>query len=1110
MSSHDQEEHPEGAEKGGQTVLLSDVPAEADAFGGHARVAQALANLIEADNGGRTIGLEGGWGAGKSTVVRLLSARLSDDTAVFTFDAWAHEDDPLRRSFLEALIDFVNVRGWLSDEEKWQREADRLARRRRETEQHSDQHLTSNGRWITGSLLFVPVGSAVLNWALGQSKVNPFEAALGALITLAPLLVVGWLLLRSRGKGDPSDDASNGDEHRDHPLSILGESSTVHQKSLTVEDHDPTSVEFEKVFGRLLSDVLEDESRRLVLVLDNLDRVGAETSGRVLATLQTFINLGGRLPVSKRVWVLLPYDREGFKKLWGDATDQQLDKICQARFYVPPVLTADWRAYFKDRIVHAMPARPNSQIDEAVGIAIAAQVDGLWPTGAIQGVSPSPRDMVLLANDVAALELQRPNVELKHLTYYAILRRQRVIDDVGSSLASGQIPTARIASILGNDGADNLAALHFNVSVEQSKQVLLAEPASLALRRGNAEALKELAAYPGFWDVLQTLPYGEWTAGGANDIALAGSALEQADLLGQMPAAVAGSFAAAMRSQDESWGPLTSDAGRGLASLARLTTIDVDPGSILSRFELLGSEEGQGGREGRVRALAGFVEVLGVAEANAHPVPVEAGAEDFVDLCAVVARIDESRAVRQLLQPSASPKDVASVVASWAGEAPKQTRSLETLDVLLAGSALRGAHTQVADAFVAYLQGAPGDASPQSLFAVQVLFRLQSHAPGSSRPIADDGTLLDVFYALQAADESARAAEAAVLYLLVLPDVPEPPAKGNSAAGAAVLREVLEGQGPELVRDAFQRLAVANEADVAYSIAVAAAEVKPAVADAIRVVLQETGASADRLINYWDTISGLVAADELVPLAKGNSAELADRIESSTKLPNQLERLVLEIALEQTDHEWAASVVSSLRTRLESMSQDEWAAALGAGGHEMDLLNLFVLGGVRPALAAEFQEALIGFGKSLVEGETPPLDARYEKLPEVLSADHHRRAVAGKVAGLAIGAGQDLPPAVLRVFGPLLRNSPELLEHEQFVSGLVADSVRARNASAISWCAEVLAEKPELLERRPEDAANITDLVRAAIGDDPPPPDLASLAAAIGVEVPEATESGES
>lgn len=1101
------------AAREGQSILLSDAPAEADAFGGHARVAGALAELIETDDGGRTIGLEGGWGTGKSTVVRLLSDALSKDTRVFTFDAWAHEDDPLRRSFLEALIDFVKSHGWLSREDAWAEEADRLARRRRETEQHSDQHLTSNGRWITGSLFFVPVGSATLNWALGQSRVNPLEVALGALITLTPLLVIGWLLLRSRRPAS-SNEASNSEQHREHPLSILGESSTTHQKSLTIEDNDPTSVEFERVFQRLLSDVLEDESRRLVIVLDNLDRVGAETSARVMATLQTFIGLGARLPESKRMWVLLPYDRNGFQKLWGDATNQQLDKICQARFYVPPVLTADWRAHLKHRLRQAMPSRLQSEVDESVGIAIATQVDGLWPTGANDGVSPSPRDMVLLANDVAALDLQRPDVGLKHLIYYAILRRQRETD-LGASLASGDVPTPRISSVLGPEGPDNLAALHFNVRVDESKQILLAEPASLALRRGDPEGLRELARYPGFWDILQTLPYGEWTSEGGNDFGLAGSALELSALLEEMPTPVAESVGTAMKARDGVWGPLTYEAGRGLAALVRQPAIDVDSVAVLSNFDLLGGESGAQNIEQRVRALLGFVEVLGPEGSEAGSVYVEGAAEVFVEICAVVGRVDKSKALWQMLKSSSSPKDIAAVVAGWAGEAPDQTRSLDTLEVLLASAALPGKPKQVVMPFITYIQGAAADASAPNLLCIEVLFRLGPDATDSVRSIVDDGTLLDMFYGLQTAEQWERAAEAAVLHLGVLPNLPEPPAKGNSAAGAAMLRELLKGEGPTPLQEALKIILEAHGADIAYTIGRSvtdlnpAVDLNPAIADAIRTVLRDVGASPDRLIRDWKIIGQLVARDELVPLVEMNKRELAARIESANDLPRELELILLEISLDQPGDDPAPSVRAALRIRLESMSQEEWTAALSDGGHAVDLLSVLLNGDESPSLAAEFQEALIGLGESIIGGESPPVDERYRRLHESLAEDHHRRAVASKVAEFVIRSGQDLPPTMLTVFGTLLQTSAALLEHPELMSGLVADSVRARNAPAMAWCAEILGGTAGPIERSPDDSENVKDLIRAAAEDGALGPELLNLATAMGVELAEADESSD-
>ena len=71
----------------------------------HEKVAETLFKLITKNSAkGLTIGLEGSWGSGKSTVVSILKDKLNklDDTRYFYFDAWEHEGDPLRRVFLES------------------------------------------------------------------------------------------------------------------------------------------------------------------------------------------------------------------------------------------------------------------------------------------------------------------------------------------------------------------------------------------------------------------------------------------------------------------------------------------------------------------------------------------------------------------------------------------------------------------------------------------------------------------------------------------------------------------------------------------------------------------------------------------------------------------------------------------------------------------------------------------------------------------------------------------------------------------------------------------------------------------------------------------------
>ncbi|MGE6262775.1 P-loop NTPase fold protein [Aeromonas media] len=61
-------------------TLLNECVAQADSYkhGTHQKIADTLHNIIESDNEAITIGLEGEWGTGKSTVVNLLEKNFKN------------------------------------------------------------------------------------------------------------------------------------------------------------------------------------------------------------------------------------------------------------------------------------------------------------------------------------------------------------------------------------------------------------------------------------------------------------------------------------------------------------------------------------------------------------------------------------------------------------------------------------------------------------------------------------------------------------------------------------------------------------------------------------------------------------------------------------------------------------------------------------------------------------------------------------------------------------------------------------------------------------------------------------------------------------------------
>lgn len=181
-----------------RTVLLDDLPADRDAFGPHQRVAHAIADMIREEEGGRAIALIGSWGSGKSTVIRILSNSFRDskNIVLFTFDAWAHRGDPLRRSFLEQLG--RTIRGWATVEaqREWDLAFDQLSRRRDDVETTTRPALSGWGALLAVAMLLVPVGSALLDSGLmGRNRLLGDPRILTAML---PVLIVlaAWLCTR--------------------------------------------------------------------------------------------------------------------------------------------------------------------------------------------------------------------------------------------------------------------------------------------------------------------------------------------------------------------------------------------------------------------------------------------------------------------------------------------------------------------------------------------------------------------------------------------------------------------------------------------------------------------------------------------------------------------------------------------------------------------------------------------------------------------------------------------------------------------------------------------------------------------------------------------------
>lgn len=493
------------------TRLLRDLPVDTDSFGPHERVASAIAEMVANEPGGIAIAVEGSWGSGKSTIVHILDRKTSDD--VFVFDAWAHEDDPLRRVFLESLIDHC----WpnLNDQQKksWMDEKDCLSKRRRSVTTESQPRITRTTALVVAFSSAYPLALIVSAAAFRQESPWAWWQWLAIGYAILPILIglITWFKL---GKKTPSEASKAGLIQ----LWIHKADSTV--KSDSTESSEPTSIEFQSIFVRLMEDYLADADRRLVIVLDNLDRLPHDRAVSLWSTLRVFMDCweSERHNWASRTWLLVPYDRPAVQRLWETDTQEDdnsvdhedefvtppgtpaafLDKTFQIRFEVPPLILADWKEYLFSLLSEAFPDH-SDEAERHFVYRISALV------AEEKGRPPTPRHLKLYVNDIGALRRQfHDQFPLHHLAYYAILRRKDV--PVRNGLLRGRVPETAFVHSLNDDVADHLAAICFNTSdVEKAQDLLLREPILQALQSGEAKQLGDLAQRRGFWPIAESV-----------------------------------------------------------------------------------------------------------------------------------------------------------------------------------------------------------------------------------------------------------------------------------------------------------------------------------------------------------------------------------------------------------------------------------------------------------------------------------------------------------------------------------------------------------------------------------------------------------------------------
>ena len=291
-------------------------------------------------------------------------------------------------------------------------------------------------------------------------------------------------------------------------------------------------IEFKLTFKYILDKVYARRDKlKIVIVIDNIDRIPPDHARSFWATMQTFFAEGGGADPQQglRYWLIAPFSVDALAFVFADSgaaptpsaaktkngssgekdapptaekvTNEAsakarafVDKTFGLAFRVPPPILTNWRDYLLRQLEAAFPDHdPRDRFDVQDLFDIAH-------TGAV--VPITPREMKLFVNGLVTIYLQQADeVSLPAMAAY-LLHRDEI---AGMAIPEELLTPAEYRHIAEVDWRASIAAIHFGVSRADATQILLQEPILAALREGSSDMLQKVEKQPGFYAVLRTL-----------------------------------------------------------------------------------------------------------------------------------------------------------------------------------------------------------------------------------------------------------------------------------------------------------------------------------------------------------------------------------------------------------------------------------------------------------------------------------------------------------------------------------------------------------------------------------------------------------------------------
>ncbi|MBR1889134.1 MAG: hypothetical protein IJ816_00675 [Alloprevotella sp.] len=486
-----------------QGKILSKAPCNEDLFegGAHKKLAKVIADEIQNDSNCTIIGIDGGWGAGKSNLVGMVENVLADTPQTvfpsryhfFNYDAWGHQNDLPRRAILEELTsEITSGENPILESHDWKIRLENLLAKKKRTSTKIVPRL--NFALITIALMtaLTPVIAAI------SDKIPTPEGRIlftGLLYAAFILFVIIKQLYNMHKNGQPI----NVENFFTELFLLYKDKIKEDVKFETISEREPSTKQFKDWMYDINKD-LHDRGKILIVVIDNMDRLPKQKVQELWAALHSFFSE----EKYSNIRVIVPFDRAHIRnasqsenitdKLKNEDVAVYGDDFINKTFYIvysvpPPILTG-WMHYFCDRWKDAFGE--DSKVDNGV-----LQIYDMLTK------EHSPRKIIAFINQFVTIRnLCDESIEDKYIALYIFGRKSIVEEPLKEILTPSYLGSLDFLYKEDERMKVCISSLYYQLPVKNAMDVIFTREVTLELDDAKTELLDKLKNTTKYWEIL--------------------------------------------------------------------------------------------------------------------------------------------------------------------------------------------------------------------------------------------------------------------------------------------------------------------------------------------------------------------------------------------------------------------------------------------------------------------------------------------------------------------------------------------------------------------------------------------------------------------------------